>query len=423
MSHSEHDEGELPDDGYGESSRYAAHLDRGWSLLDRGDYAAARKSALHAGELRPEAPDSAVLLGAIALAEGDPEESVEWYLRAVETDADYLEPYAAAAQVYLFDLGDAARALAVCEDALAMETTPIEALDMGLLAAECEVGLRQLDAVRERLDALEDTHELATILDPESDAAQQGAALERLWGDDGIDEEEASESLRKALQLTARLGRLWLDLRLPEQALPWLRGVVRRSEVDADAWYLLGEAETMLGNSRAATQAALRTYRLDAELRLPEWVPRAASIHRLVIEAVTSCSDANIRGLIEVEESLVVVVHEAPSLELVMEGVDPRAPALALAARPAPTTDLDAEPVLTGMAIYRRNLARLCADGDQFAHELRHAVLDELAIFLQLDDKARTRLGLAPLAPPPVEEKAKDEEKPKRRRKRTRMHS
>src|SRR5690606_5863305 len=124
--------------GFGETSRYAAHLDRGWSLLDRADYEAARQSALQAQRIRPDAPDAAVLLGAIALAEGDPVESLRWYDQAIELDPDYFEPYAAAAQIALFDLGDAARALQFCDDGLGVEAvSAIDALDLELLGAEC----------------------------------------------------------------------------------------------------------------------------------------------------------------------------------------------------------------------------------------------------------------------------------------------
>ena len=75
---------------------------------------------------------------------------------------------------------------------------------------------------------------------------------------------------------------------------------------------------------------------------------------------------------------------------------------------------------------------RLARSPEQFDHELRYAVLEELAHFYQLDDGRREQLGLPPLsgdfpdeeppAPPPVE----DEEPPsprRRRRKKKRMLS
>src|SRR5690349_11060990 len=112
---------ETEDAGYGETSRYAAHLDRGWALLDRGDLAAARTSVQHAQDVRPDDPDAAVLLGAIALAEGNAQDSLRCYDRAIEMDGEYLEPYAAAAAVCLYELDDPARALRYVSDALELE--------------------------------------------------------------------------------------------------------------------------------------------------------------------------------------------------------------------------------------------------------------------------------------------------------------
>lgn len=427
MSNPEFQDEEAPDDGFGESSRYAAHLDRGWSMLDRGDHSSARKSAQHASQLRPDSPDSAVLLGAVALAEGDPEECIEWNLKAIELDPDYLEPYAAAAQVHLFDLGEADAALELCEEALALDTLPpLDHLEMNLLAVECELSLDQREAADTRLRGLDELALLSAAL--EADENRQADALAELWGDpEEFDEEEVAEALRKTLMLTARMARLWLDLRVAEEALPWLRAVVERTGADADAWYLLGEAESMCGNARAAAHAALQTYRLDAQLRLPKWAPRPSTLQRRVVEVLTTCPDPDIRAQVESAASLVVLVHESPSLELVLEGVDPRAPALALAGRGAANVDPEAPPTLTGIAVYRRNIARLSKDAEQFNHELRHAVFDELAAFLQLDDEARVALGLSPLTPPPPApaeaDDSDDDEKPRRRRKRTRMHS
>lgn len=367
-----------------------------------------------------------MLLGAISLAEADPEESVEWYLRAIELDPEYLEPYAAAAQVFLFDLGEAPRALELCEDALALESlTPLDRFDIQLLAAEAELAAGRRDEVADRLKRISAMGHLGAILEETDDEQRRLDALKELWSEDAFDEEDAAECLGKVVQLTARMSRLWLDLREPKQALPWLRAIVERASGDADAWYLLGEAEALMGNAKAASHAALQTYRIDAQLRLPKWSPRPATLHRKAVEVVTTCANADIRALLEKTENLVVLIHEAPSLELVLEGVDPRAPALALAARPQTPEPTETRPSLTGIAIYRRNIARLCKDREQFEHELRHAVLDELSMFLQLDDEARTALGLPPLAPPApaVPEVEEPEEKPRRRRKRTRMHS
>ena len=183
---------ELEDNGFGETSRYAAHLDRGWSLLDRGDLGAARTSAEQARELRPEAPDAAVLLGAIALADRNPQESLRWYDAAVELDPEYLEPYAAAAQVCLFDLGAHEQALRYCEEALELEhREPFETLDLQLLAAEAQLALGRFEAARARLAGVDETDNLCAALehgleDADTDTVADDEATESavafLWG-------------------------------------------------------------------------------------------------------------------------------------------------------------------------------------------------------------------------------------------------
>lgn len=478
---------DLDDSGFGETSRYAAHLDRGWSLLDRAEFEPARQSALQAQRIRPDAPDAAVLLGAIALAEGDPVESLRWYDQAIELDPDYFEPYAAAAQVALFDLGDAARALQLCDDGLGVEAvSAIDALDLELLGAECLVSLGRDDEARQRLDALREHPLFSAILrtpsaggddageedmslgsseqaadeapaprdtpaprgrrhrpppqaegpedEAEADAEDAEDAVAELDQDeDGepLDEEERSAQVSRVLQFILRMSRLWLDLGAPDDALPLLRAAAERFPNNADAWHLLSEAEYARGDSRAACHAALRVYRIDQQGAPPKWLPSPAQLHRKVVHILSSCTDDSLRELGQRRTALILLVHDVPSLELVLEGVDPRISALSLASRGSSD---DEPPELTGLAIYRRNLMRLARSPEQFDHELRFAVLEELANFFQLDDVRREHLGLPPLAgdgefhddelppPPPIEE---EEPAAPRRRRRTkkRMHS
>lgn len=452
---------EMDDAGFGETSRYAAHLDRGWSLLDRSEFEAARQSANHAQRIRPDAPDAAVLLGAIALAEGDAGESLRWYDQAIELDPDYFEPYAAAAQVALFDLGDATRALHYCDDALELDAvSAIDAMDLELLGSECLISLGRDDEARARLDTLREhplftaiLHNVAaapdvvsaspdddpdeTAVPPEEPApprrtrtrsarardelpddavsaeAEDAAdeeddedALAELSEDENgepLDEEERSAQVQRVLQFALRLSRLWLDLGSADGALPLLRAAVERFPSNADAWHLVSEAEFLSGDARAACHAALRVYRLDAQHQAPKWLPSPAQLHRKVVHILSTCTDEALRELGQRRAALVLLVHDVPSLELVLEGVDPRIPAIVLATRGGHHDDDDRRPELTGLAVYRRNVMRMARTPEQFDQELRFAVLEELANFFQLSDSRRATLGLPPLSgePPP----------------------
>ncbi|MBL9101951.1 MAG: tetratricopeptide repeat protein [Myxococcales bacterium] len=478
---------EMDDAGFGETSRYAAHLDRGWSLLDRADFEAARASANHAQRIRPDAPDAAVLLGAIALAEGDAGESLRWYDQAIELDPDYFEPYAAAAQVALFDLGDATRALHYCDDALELDAvSAIDAMDLELLGAECLISLGRDEEARARLDTLREHPLFTAILQPpaaapevvsaspddepddvleppevaepaprrvrnrsarardampedEADADAEAeddedAVAELSEDEDGepLDEEERSAQVQRVLQFALRLSRLWLDLGSADGALPLLRAAVERFPGNADAWHLVSEAEFLSGDARAACHAALRVYRLDAQHQAPKWLPTPAQLHRKVVHILSTCTDEALRELGQRRAALVLLVHDVPSLELVLEGVDPRVPAIVLATRGGhhDYEEDDRRPELTGLAVYRRNLMRMARSPEQFDQELRFSVLEELANFFQLSDTRRTALGLPPLSsepppeytlppepePEPVDDDPSGDDRPRRRR-------
>jgi tetratricopeptide (TPR) repeat protein len=427
------------DSGYGESSRYAAHLDRGWALLDRGDLVAARTSVEHAQEVRPDDPDASVLLGAIALAEGDPAEALRCYERAAELDPEYLEPYVAAAQVCLFDLEDPARALRFCEDALELEhLSAFEALDLGLLQAECvlaaaasaqQQGARGADGFKP-LDLGADTPELGQAEDlavvlatlelaarGPSDTDLQtrdpvlAEAAEALMLDnegERLDEDEQRDRVARAFQLLMRWARLKLDLGDIASATEQLGKLTDWFPEEADAWYLLGEARLRSQDVLRATEASLRTLELDARTSLPGWLPPVGRLQRRVLQTLQRVEIPAIRQAIKDDRPIAVLIQERPAPELVAEGIDPRLPALALGTRLDPQAPAL---TLTGIAIYVANIARVCRDATQFEEELKLSLDEELGVFFA--DTA---------APDPVEEPeapaTAEDKKPRRRRRR-----
>ncbi len=407
------------DSGYGESSRYAAHLDRGWALLDRGDVVAARTSVEHAQEVRPDDPDASVLLGAIALAEGDPAEALRCYERAVELDPEYLEPYVAAAQVCLFDLEDPARALRFCDDALELEhLSAFEALDLGLLKAECSLALD--DKAQPELGHADDLTIVVTTLevgargpseqDLRSDDPVVAEAAESLLLDgegDPLDEDERRDRLARAFQLVMRWARLRLDLGDTAAATDQLRALTTWFPDEADAWYLLGEALLRGKDVLRAAEASLRTLELDARSPLPSWMPPVGRLQRRVLQTLQRVQVPAVQQAIASDRPIAVLIQERPAPELVTEGIDPRLPALALGTR------LDPEApalTLTGIAIYVANIARVCRDATQFEEELRQSLDEELEIFFS---------DAGPGSPEPApEELAPGEDKKSRRRRR-----
>lgn len=427
------DEPDAPDAGFGESSRYAAHLDRGWALLDRGDLEAARTSVQHAQGVRPDDPDAALLLGAIALAEGNAGEALRCYDRAIELDPDYLEPYAAAAAVCLYDLDDAVRGLRYAAEALEVEDlAPLELIDLNLLAAECELVGDDIRGAHERLAALPDTSVLEATLELASTGAEPDddpgrlAAHEFLTLDgegEPLEDEERIERGQRALGLALRLCQLRMDARLEQPAHDLLVKIVEWFPRDPEAWSLLAELEFRRKAFDAAARAGCKTLALDAELPVPEFVPTPAVVHRRIVGTLSHCGEPKLAALVDRDLAPNILVRELPPVELVLEGTSPRVAVIITAARdPDPDAPVESAPVLTGLVVYRKNLARFVRDADGFDEELRYAVLDELALFFGLSARSRRNLGLDPgPAPEPVRgDESLIDAKPRRRKAATR---
>ena len=408
----------MEDQGFGEASRYTAHLDRGWSLLDRGDFRQARNSALQALKIRPEVPDGAMLMAAICLAEADPDSSLEWYERAIEADPEYVDAHLAAAQILLYDLDEPQRALTRAEIARELdEATLADQLDLGILEIEALLGLGDYVGARERLAGLGELWVLEHMLSPETERDDLRHALEQFVGHQQVDlDEDWEHVVQRAVQLGIRVARAHMDLGAPEAAMPWLDRLLRSFGDNPDIWYLANEAAYLAGDSVKAAQAALQVLQLDAAMLEPSpdaddpdpsddgeaanlgagpslaWVPSPSDVHAKIVDLLLHCADPQLAGLAR-EPGFVVLVNEAPPFELVLEGIDPRVRAIALAARSI--RELEATPTLTGLALYRRNLVRLARDRAQFDRELEQALFDELAMFFGFDDVRRARLGLA----------------------------
>jgi tetratricopeptide (TPR) repeat protein len=389
---------DVDDEGFGETSRYTAHLDRGWSLLDRGDLQQARNSAHQAMKLRPEVPDGAMLMAAISLAESDPEGGLEWYERAIEADAEYVDAQLAAAQILLYDLDEPHRALMRAETARELdEATVADLIELGLLEVEALLAMHDPAAARERIGSLSELSILEQLLSSGSSTDEVRQLLEDFIGDGyDLEGDELELVVHRAAQLASRVARLYLDLGGEDgarAALLWLDLLLRGLRQDPEVWYLANEAAHLAGDPIRAAHAALQVLQLDAEAPLPDWAPSPSDLHVKVVDLLIKSPDPQLRALAR-EPSFVVLVNDVPPYELCLEGVDPRARSLALAARKL--GEHESTPTLTGLALYHRNLVRFARDPAQLDREIELAVFDELAVFFGFDDARRERLGLPP---------------------------
>ena len=399
--------------GYSERSRYAAHLDRGWHHFERGELDKAAESAQHAEELSDQLPDACMLAAAVASASAELERALHHYERAIERDPEYIAAYLAAGQLLAFDLDRPHEASSLVEGAVeASEALDADRLEVELFLTECAWLEGHAEEARARLEALLELPCVNYLRDacaepPESDdpdderahEAQRAEALVDLFGgpeelelDEGeeLEDEELRELSVRAATFALRISRTFIDLEVPDQAVSWARGLIQLAPDEADVWHLLAEAHFRAGETVASVHAGVRALRLDHRDGSPPWAPPAGDLHQLVRELLAACPDPRIRQTVA-EQPFIVLIHEAPALELVLEGVDGRSPALSLSAG-----GRRGGHALTGIAIYRRNVARLCRGPEDFETELRLALFGELANALALDEDARERLGLPP---------------------------
>jgi Flp pilus assembly protein TadD len=113
--------------------QFTAHLDRGWDLVNRGDFAGALVSAQKSLELDAESPEAHNLLGYVHQAQGRADDALDHYRQAIAIDDTYVEAMLNAAEVMIHSLRDVENGLAMLDEALDLAEGDDEVADALLL--------------------------------------------------------------------------------------------------------------------------------------------------------------------------------------------------------------------------------------------------------------------------------------------------
>ena len=351
---------ESTEDNLSDNDALSAHLDRGWDLLQQGELSGARVSASHVLKLDADSAEGYLLLGCISAADGDPEDALDFFEQALDADPEHLEVLLHAAELAVEPVGDYERALKWCAEAEDLVESDDELVDLLLVKAEALVGMSE--------------HERA------------GGVLAGLPQDSWP---STAHRLRGA--------RLYLELDQPDLALKVLEPGLDDPSVAIDAHYFSGIAASLAGQTRQARDHFLVVYEHD--LRLPpveRW--EDAYLARIVEQAVAELPEACRDQL----DGISLHVISRPSLELIVEGFDPRVP-LFLAGK---STDGGLVPSMNGKAnrssskkqdfptargelygifVYRQNLERLVGPSAEIEEPLGGLVQQEIRLFLGID--------------------------------------
>jgi tetratricopeptide (TPR) repeat protein len=330
--------------------QFTAHLDRGWDLVGRGDYAGALISAQKSLELDAESPDAHNLLGFIHQAEGRAEDALEHYRQAIAIDETYVEAMLNAAEVLIHSLRDYDSGLAMVE----------EALDFA--EGDDEVG----DALLLRFDAL--------MQQGDRDGAAAVAA-------------KLPEGPFENAQLDFMIGRAKFETGDLDGAEKHLELAVKREGPSGDAFYYQGLVREARGDLRGATLAFLQAREADLNAPRPSWSLSASSFERKVQNAVRKLPTA----LAEAIDGALVVVSDIPGPEVVAEGVDPHIGVLIddlqdAGGRPVAS---EAQAERAGRVfVYQRNIERWAESAQEVEDEILQTLEHELALsFPELSPK------------------------------------
>lgn len=325
--------------------QFSAHLDRGWDLVQRGDTRGAEASARRAIELEPQSPEAHNLLGFVAALEGEGEEAIEAYRQAIALDDTYLEAMLNAAEVYIHPLGDFDEAIEMCDQALDLAEVDEEIIDALLLKFDALLGKNDLD---------------------------EAARLVRKIPAGPYDNPAH----------TFLIGRAYFEVGQTDQAATLIEEAAAKDPRHAEAYYYLGLIRDDRGDSRGATQAFVRSRELDLSLGMPPWSPGRDVFQQMAVKAIAGINQVLYRYI----DGADIYVSDAPGMELVAEGVDPRALILLDGIDEEQKEGRHASRVF----VYALNIARLAGGLDAIEHEIAVAVEREIsATFLEPEQSER----------------------------------
>lgn len=322
--------------------QFTAHLDRGWDLVNRGDFAGALVSAQKSLEIDAESPEAHNLIGYIHQAEGRAEDALDHYKQAIAIDDTYVEAMLNAAEVMIHALRDVDSGMAMLDEALDLAEGDDEVADALLL---------KFDALMQQ-----------------DDRAGASGVLQKL--PEGPFENE---------QLDFLVGRARFETGDLDGAEKHLARAKDREDASGDALYYYGLVREARGDQRGATLSFLGAREADLLSARPPWALPLAGFEKRVQSAVRKLPAALAAAI----EGALVVVSDLPGPEVVAEGVDPHVGVLVDDVQDAEGKPIasDGLPIKAGrIFVYQRNIERFTASAAEVEEEILRALTHELSL-------------------------------------------
>jgi tetratricopeptide (TPR) repeat protein len=321
--------------------QFSAHLDRGWDLVQRGDSRGAEMSARRALEIDSQSPEAYNLLGYVAALQGEFDDAIEHYRQAIALDDTYLEAMLNAAEVYIHPLTEFDEAIRLCDHALDLAENDDEIVDALLLKFDALLGKGDFEEAK---------------------------VLSRSFPSGPF------ENLNHAFLV----GRAFYEIGDVDRAAPLVEDAAKRNPQNPEACYYLGLIRDERGDTTGATQAFLRSRDLDFQLPPPPWTLSRETFEMSARRALAAIDD-KLRSYVREDE---LYVADVPGVEVIVDGVDPRALLLLDAVSAGSGAPIGTARVF----VYQRNVERLAGSLELIENEIRAALEREItATFLEGD--------------------------------------
>lgn len=329
--------------------QFSAHLDRGWDLVQRGDAHGAEQSARRALEIDGQSPEAYNLLGYVAALQGEFDDAIEHYRTAISLDDTYLEAMLNAAEVYIHPLGDFDSAIDMCEQALELAENDDEIVDALLLWFDALLAKGDFDGAK---------------------------TVSRRFPDGPFENPNH----------TFLVGRALYEVGEVDRAAPLVESVLKDQPKHAEAWYYRGLISDERGDVAAATRAFLRSRELDLEMGPAPWSVSRETFE-LAAKAAVSALPAELKRFLLEDE---VYVADVPGVEVVVDGVDPRALLLLDGVPGEKPSDMPHARIF----VYQQNVERLAGTIELVQQEIAAALEREITASFVETERASDDRGL-----------------------------
>jgi predicted Zn-dependent protease with MMP-like domain/Tfp pilus assembly protein PilF len=328
-----------------------ADIDRGFTALEDGRVNDAAELLARVQKLDAKSPDVVTLAAAVADAQGDAEAALGHYRTLAELRPDDPMPRVCIARILLQDQGDADGALDSVEAAFDYIDEEDDLIEAVIVRTEALLALGDPDGAKESLA------ELATSVIEDPDLALDIADLALLAED-------------------------------PASARRWIEIARKEPRLAADSAHLLGRIHEAEGDRDAMIAAWREVRALDAKAPPPAVTISEDALERIASDALAELP-ADVRAKLE---RAPILIDDAPSDDMIAEGLDPRMLGVFSG---APITEGGAlAPTVTTIHLFKANLERAAHDLDHLAEEVRITVLHETAHYFGLDEEDLEAIGL-----------------------------